>query len=458
MKRNGIKSIAWMLILLVVFVGLVGCGENTEPPQDGAEIQSTQAPEASGTPAPDNEEDLPEPAVPVDISTTGGVIIVGVINKDDDGWYLTPEQPLNVEYTYFVDEPSRFEALDRIRLFDPSDDGIEKSVYVGQLVTIEGTFSFYRNEFDKLYLFPYRIYIGKNVEQSCAAPELQMPEESRNLYDPDRPLPKYLLPMVEGGRYVYNAFMLSVETLELMGNDFVYFYLDFVDAFLNYRSECPCPDRHYAEMLSTIIYYEFPLYGVCAEPFEFFKHYDEETQTVSLAYKFDEEEHLDQIDRFMDAANEFLSATSTEQTGVQLARNIYHELCTRVTYDDSALLDLSKKEPHYAYMNHSGVCITFAVVYNQLLTQVGIETTLASCDYLPTIGHAWSIVAMDGELYFCDPTFELNYEGGNSYHYFGLSYADRIKDGVGVNGIFGGRYDSMLLEPGMLAEKSITVD
>ena len=142
----------------------------------------------------------------------------------------------------------------------------------------------------------------------------------------------------------------------------------------------------------------------------------------------------------MAAANAFLATTSPEQSETELAKNIYHELCIRVTYDYSALTEFQRKNAYYAYMEHSGVCVTFANVYNQLLTQVGILATTAQCDYTETMGHLWSLITIDGKQYFCDPTFELNYDGGAGYRYFGQTYAQRTVNGFGASGITAGRY------------------
>jgi hypothetical protein len=101
------------------------------------------------------------------------------------------------------------------------------------------------------------------------------------------------------------------------------------------------------------------------------------------------------------------------------------------------------------------VCVTFANVYNQLLTQLGIKSTIASCDYAPTMGHVWSIVTLDGKDYFCDPTFELSRDSGNGYLYFGMSYADRINDGTGKDGIRAGRYFTYTVLPEMIAMQSL---
>jgi hypothetical protein len=86
---------------------------------------------------------------------------------------------------------------------------------------------------------------------------------------------------------------------------------------------------------------------------------------------------------------------------------------------------------------------------------VGIKSTLATCEYDATMGHAWSVVTLDGEVYFCDPTFELSYDNGNGYIYFGMSYADRIEDGTGKDGIRAGKYFTYAVQPEMIAEQSL---
>ena len=156
----------------------------------------------------------PEPTQkePIDIETIGGAIIVGKIGYDEEGWYLQPEQPLNVKYEYFLDNPSVFPRQTRIAMFDPAVDGVEKARYLGHTVTMEGTFRFYRDDFETLYFAPYTITLGKLVLQSHGAPDLIMPQVPEDLYDPSRSLPKYMDPMVQGGQYIYNAFMLSEDT------------------------------------------------------------------------------------------------------------------------------------------------------------------------------------------------------------------------------------------------------
>ena len=457
-----------LTVLLAVGLFITLCACETIAPRDQNE-DTTKITQESGAPtetAPIVPEETtavtsevmnPEPTQkePIDIETIGGAIIVGKIGYYEEGWYLQPEQPLNVKYEYFLDNPSVFPRQTRIAMFDPAVDGVEKARYLGHTVTMEGTFRFYRDDFETLYFAPYTITLGKLVLQSHGAPDLIMPQEPEDLYDPSRPLPKYMDPMVQGGQYIYNAFMLSEESIRLMGNDFADFYVGFVDAFLNYRSTFECPEKRFAEMLSSIIYYDFPLYSACAETVEYMKHYDPETKLLSIVYKYDEQTHSDMIARFMEAANTLLADTSPDKTDAENAKSIYHALCTRMTYDHSALTEYERKESYYAYLYNSGVCTTFAYAYNQLLTQVGIKTTLAHCTSIETIGHSWSVITIDDKQYFCDPTYELNYDGGSGYRFFGMNYADRIADGTGAQGIGYGRYYTHPLDTTMIAEQSL---
>ena len=452
------KIIAISLLMAMMCFALFACQLRTIDSKDSEENTSAEDTDTNGIPQ-NNPSEETNPAIPikepVDIETVGGAVIVGKIGYDEGGWYLQPEQPFNVTYEYFLDNPSVFPLQTRIAMFDPAVDGVEKAQYLGQTVTLEGTFRFYRNDFETLYFSPYTITIGKLVLQSYGAPDLMIPEEPENLYDPSWPLPKYMDPMVQDGQYIYNAFMLSEESIQLMGNDFATFFVGFVDAFLNYRSEFECPEKRFAEMLSTVIYYDFPLYSACAETVEYVKHYDSKTGMISIVYKYDEQTHIDMIARFMEAANTLLADTSPDKTDVGNAKSIYHALCTRVTYDYSALTEFERKESYYAYLYNSGVCTTFANAYNQLLNQVGIKTTLAHCTSAETIGHSWSAVTLNGKQYFCDPTYELNYDGGAGYRFFGMNYADRIEDGTGAQGIRCGRYYTRSMDATMIADHSI---
>lgn len=454
------KIISVLLLFAMLCAILCACQTHAQSPNHNnttpsTENQETQGNDPTGGTVPGNTEPGIEP-IPVDIETVGGVVIVGKIGFDEKGWHIIPEQPLNITFKYFLDKPFVFPEQTRISMLDPMQDGVDKAVYLGQLVTASGEFRFVRDDFETIFFLPYTITIGKIAEGSYADSELKKPEGPVDLYDRSKPLPKEMEARILDGKYIYNAFMLSEEALQLMGNDFAVFYCDFVDAILNHKSEIACPDKTYAEMLSTVIYYDFPIFNACAQPFEFFKHYNRETSTIHIEYKYNADEHQKLLDRFFKAADAMLAGLTPDMRDVEKAKNIYHNLCTRMVYDDSALEDFQRKDSYYAYLNNSGVCVTFANVYNQLLTQVGIKTTIAACDYDPTMSHIWSVVTLDGKDYFCDPTFELSYNNGNGYLYFGMNYADRTKNGLGKNGIRAGRHFlAYTVLPEMIAEQSL---
>ena len=149
------KASIFLSILLSIGICFNLCACDTtvlhDPNED--ETQNTQesdTQEESATKESEetNQEDIVK--TPVDIETIGGVVIVGKIGFDEKGWHIVPEQPLNITYTYFIDNPSVFPEQTRISMIDPKDDGVEKSVYLGQTVTVHGEFRFVRNDYDVL--------------------------------------------------------------------------------------------------------------------------------------------------------------------------------------------------------------------------------------------------------------------------------------------------------------------
>ena len=141
------KKISILLSLLLVaalFLGLCACGTIANNDQTEEKSQNTQESNAptETTPATTEEttSDAPEETIPeisakdpIDIETIGGVVIVGTVGFDDAGWHIIPEQPLNITYEYFLDNPSVFPEQTRINLIDPKDDGKDKTIYLNIL-------------------------------------------------------------------------------------------------------------------------------------------------------------------------------------------------------------------------------------------------------------------------------------------------------------------------------------
>lgn len=411
---------------------------------------------AKPAPAPDEPEKEPDaPKQTLQIETPAGAALVGVIKLDDDGWYFEPEHPLAIRLTESEERILDFEAGTRIGVHN---DMMDLTQYRGETVTIFGMLQDYRGA-GLLYVYPCSIDHGKTVAQSMAVPELDYPEVGGNpgTYDPSIPLPTKMQPTVENGRYVYNRYILSQNTLEYMGNDFAEFYMDFVDAWYGYKTSCPCPEKFYAEMLFNVMYYEFPLFTADGE-LDMLNCYDAATGTVHWSYTSkDKAAHEKLIREFETEMNGFLSAADPADSAQQKLQDIYHGFCPKMTYDYDALESFVNTQPYFAYSRHRGVCVTFAGALSQIFNQAGVECTVA-VGSTETIGHAWNMVTIDGKNYFCDATYELSFKNGTAYAYYGMTEAQRMADGSILPGtIRVGGMNSKALEQGDISETGLQI-
>lgn len=265
-------------------------------------------------------------------------------------------------------------------------------------------------------------------------------------------LPAEMEIRTESGRYVYNPYLLSAETLDNMGGEFAAFYVDFITAYLNYETSCPCPDREYALMLSTVLYYDFPLFAADGELKGVAGYKDGK---LNWSYTAGKEEHTKLIGEFRQAVNTLLADVRPEQSEQLRAEIIYHAFCPLMTYDYRVLETRENVDAYYAYINHRGVCVTFATAYSQLLTQVGIENTLATGSDSGGVAHVWNTVTLGGQKYFCDPTYELGYKQGTAFAYFGMTLEDRLSDGTKVD--YTGRYVTVPIAEVDIARKALTI-
>ena len=235
--------------------------------------------------------------------------------------------------------------------------------------------------------------------------------------------------------------MVSKETLYRFDNDFINFYLEFVDAFLNYKTSIKCPNKNYADYLFSILDYQFPVFFADGE-YDFSKVYNRENKTMNWSYTSkSKEEHNKLIKDFEKEANKFLEGVNEKQSDSKKAQTIYHNLSKVISYDYSALESFAGAESYYVYVNHTGICHSFAYTYNQLLTQVGIESTIAiGQPKNASMGHVWSVIKINGTYYFADPTYEISYKNGTVYKFYGMGiklrestneyYEDNIKIGM----------------------------
>ena len=413
-----------------------GCMANSDSSRTStAEGSNNPVPETTKTGSDRDESSKTSETVPAEtlvLETPAGVVLVGKIKKDKDGWYFEPEQPLTVKLTCYLDRTLSYESLKRIDMFENSDDGTNKELYRDDTVTITGMLQNYRN-IDNLYLYPCKIERGKTVKTGYAMPELEYPAEEPASYDPSVPLPDEMQPISKNGYYEYNPYILTVNTLENMGNDFTVFYKGFVDAWLSYETSCPCTDKNFAEMFSSVMFYEFPLFSADGE-FDLQNGYDEQTQTLTWSYKSkNKAEHDKLISDFTAAANSFLKKVKSSDSEQLRAEAVYHAFCTSMTYDYEIMASRERIDAYYAYTLKRGICVTFACAMSQLFAQVGVKSTVVSGDTANGGGHVWNLVTIGGKNYFCDSTYELSVDSGKTFAYFGMTMKDRLNDGSGFS-------------------------
>lgn len=388
------------------------------------------------------------------LETESGAVLVGVIKKDSDGYYFMPEQPLNITLTYYIDRPEQFNEVIQLRMLDDSEDEWNKSIYINELVTITGEVLNPRSA-GVLYLYPYDIKTGKQVSTSYAAENIEKPENTFGTMD-ESLLPEKMESKIVDGEYQYNFYMVSKETLYQFDNDFINFYLEFVDAFLNYETSIPCPKKSYSDYIFSILNYEFPVFYADGT-YDYETVYDKDTKTLNWSYKTSsKKEHEKLIKEFETSANALLKGVKENQSESVRAQIMYHNLTPIITYDYDGLETGKSLESYYVYTKHSGVCHSFAITYSQLLTQVGIESTIATGMPISAfIGHAWTVMKIDGTYYFSDPTYEASFQNGTTYAFYGMGIKEREStDEYNVSNITIGKYQSKSMsEYGSFAKK-----
>ena len=436
LEGKSMKSRLKTMIAILLTVCFLASGCTTKPKSSqNSSTNSTNktATEATESSSEKNSEDSENvPSEPLTIETPAGVVLVGKIKKDAKGWYFESERPLNVKLTCYTDITPSYNNLTRIGMFDNSEDGTNKELYRDDTVTVAGMLQNFRGDMESLYFYPCKIEHGKTVKTGYAVPELDYPSAEPADYDPTAPLPSEMQPVVKNGHFEYNPYILTKNTLECMGNDFAVFYKDFVDAWLSYKTSCPCKDKNYAEMFLSVMYYEFPLFTADGE-YDFQNGYDEDTKTLSWSYKSKSKaEHDKLISDFTMAANSFLKQVKASDSEQLRAQAVYHAFCTSMTYDYEIMTTRERIDAYYAYTLRRGICVTFACAMAQLFAQVGVNATVASGE-TTSGGHVWNVVTINGNNYFCDSTFELSFNSGNGFVYFGMTLKDRLNDGSGFS-------------------------
>ena len=172
--RKFICTAAALLAASMIFAGCsaVGTPSETTGVTDTRVTTDASTESEKITESTDNREGIPEG--PVDIETSGTAIVIGIIGRDDDGWFFTPEQTVNLRLTYYGEDNAEvFDGVTKFRMLGTDGDGIRKVEYEGMTVTVSGLITNPRSA-GILYLIPYKVEFGRTADGSCAAPDLHL--------------------------------------------------------------------------------------------------------------------------------------------------------------------------------------------------------------------------------------------------------------------------------------------
>lgn len=376
---------------------------------------------------------------PTNLETDSGIALVGMIKKENDEYYFILDNPINLTLEIYIDHKEEFNNVYKIKMLKDNLYGINKEIYVNELVTITGIVNNPR-DVGILNLIPYTIKSGKTIDTNASIPNIAIPDENVN-YDENK-IPTKMKSIINNNKYEYNLYKLSDETLKTFGTDFIDFYISFVDAYINHETTIKCDDKAYFYNLISIIEHEFPIFNADAK-IDVINGY--KNNAIIIEYTSTKEEHDKLIEQFLKNANQFLKNVSFDMTDSMKAQIIYHNLSSSITYNYDALDDFFKSYSYHVYLDHNGICHSFADAYSQLLNQVNIDATIvAGMPKDSIIGHAWTVFKIDNEWYFADPTYEIGYKNGNYYKYYGMNLEQRLNgDEFSSENIYIGKYKSI---------------
>lgn len=144
---------------------------------------------------------------------------------------------------------------------------------------------------------------------------------------------------------------------------------------------------------------------------EYLKYKDSTYVTITFDFNYyttaAQEERLDsQIDDLITDLN------IEGKSDYEVIRNIYDYICNHVVYDDGS--DELKYSAYSALINETATCQGYAVLFYRLALECDIDVRVITGKGKAQ-HHAWNIVAVDGNYYNADPTWDA---GADTYNYF----------------------------------------
>lgn len=222
--------------------------------------------------------------------------------------------------------------------------------------------------------------------------------------------------------FTWKPHVFSDIYLKVYGEEMQQTFYAMVDAVMTGAESFSCPDEQTMYNIGTVANVCFPPYSILVSGI----HYNE--GAVYLTYVHDNKKREELLDEFIDqVTNIVMGSGIMEGDSPEVAAIlIYHYYSQIIMYDysatdDDVMVDVSS---YRAIGELSGICQSFGAAYAYLCLQGGIDAVITGGLNESFVAHDWTLLTLDGNYYYADPTYENGY-GGQGLRYFGMTAAKR---------------------------------
>lgn len=161
------------------------------------------------------------------------------------------------------------------------------------------------------------------------------------------------------------------------------------------------------EEILTAVEYDHPEYFFFGYEYSYID--EEDYIEFYPSYDYDEKETKDYMEAVEENTKEIIETAKKADTDLKKVQIFYEYLIESIDYKETDGYD---QKILSAFIEKETVCAGYAKGYQYLLNQVGIKnaaiigrTLIDSNDMDAGVLHAWVMVELDGEYYYCDPTW-----------------------------------------------------
>ena len=233
--------------------------------------------------------------------------------------------------------------------------------------------------------------------------------------------------------YKVDYLKISPMIEENVGEEVIDAALSVIEAFLNYENKADIVisgnKARFLNDMGYIINSTCPMFSALTNYNEMTSYNDKE-KTVAWEFFVSQEEFEELLDEFTKIVEGYLSVIDNGDSDAMKAIRLYCEMIQNASYDYEILGDAYEtmdeeeyrmRESSYgALVNKTGICTNLSQALMFLYTQADL-TSGTVLHQGGSGSHMWVVVQMDGQYYYCDPTWDV----GASPKTFGITADDR---------------------------------